>query len=61
MLDYGKRGILSIPDSTVMSNHIISLLSDKTKYERMKEDARYWSCQFTLEKFELEIKKILLH
>lgn len=70
-----KRGIL-IPDNIVVESGekivdsqdvveetvemIIELIQDKKEMRRMSMEAQEWSQQYTLEKFEAEIKKLLV-
>ena len=60
MLGEGQRGALVDPniDSTVTA--IEAYLADPSKYYKHREAAAEWSRQFTLERFEREIIKLLL-
>jgi glycosyltransferase involved in cell wall biosynthesis len=59
MLANGARGVLSVPNSTIMTNEIISLLYNRDRYQMMISEAQKWSRQFTLEEFDDQIKQIL--
>ncbi|WP_396146716.1 glycosyltransferase family 4 protein [Flavobacterium sp.] len=59
MLDYEKRGIV-LKDSFVENNKLINILiEDKSEYEKRSIAAASWSRNFTIEKFEEELIKIL--
>ncbi|OBQ55379.1 glycosyltransferase [Tamlana sp. s12] len=59
MLDSGKRGILLTNDFTADINKLSALIQDKTTLNKMSKAAVTWSQQYTLERFEAEIAKIL--
>ncbi|CAM4152119.1 glycosyltransferase family 4 protein [Gillisia hiemivivida] len=59
MLDNGKRGVLVTEDIDQTTHCILNILNDKSKLQRMSKKAQNWSEQYTLEKFEHEIKKLL--
>lgn len=58
MLDNGKRGILVTEDVGQTARCITNILNDKSKLKMMSKEAQNWSEQYTLEKFESEIKKM---
>jgi len=57
MLDYGNRGFLVYEDV----NMIVDLISKvtQTEYNVKSQNAMTWSREFTLDKFELEVKELL--
>ncbi|GGE32484.1 glycosyltransferase family 4 protein [Psychroflexus planctonicus] len=60
MLDNGKRGILMLDTKlNETANSIQSLINQPSELERMAEKAAQWSRQYTLDKFEKEIEKLL--
>ncbi|MFD0864116.1 glycosyltransferase family 4 protein [Sungkyunkwania multivorans] len=59
MLDNGNRGILIAPNISAAIEEITQLFNKKERYLQMAEAAMQWSRQYTLEKFETEIKKLL--
>ncbi|AUS04116.1 glycosyltransferase family 4 protein [Pseudotamlana carrageenivorans] len=59
MLDAGKRGFLLTNDFTADFNKLYALLHDKTTLNKMSKAAATWSQQYTLERFEAEITKLL--
>ncbi len=76
MLNYGKRGILLSDHANGQKLNrsgertedrrqdvvkISKLLADQEEMKRMSEDAKKWSQQYTLEKFEKAIREVLLH
>ncbi|GGE10522.1 glycosyltransferase family 4 protein [Psychroflexus salis] len=60
MLDNGKRGIL-MQDTKLneSASSIQSLINQPSQLEHMAEKAAQWSRQYTLDKFEKEVKKLL--
>jgi glycosyltransferase involved in cell wall biosynthesis len=60
MLDYGNRGILIVPEVNAAVLKIEETLKHKD-LKRMSKLASDWSQTFTLEYFESEIKKLLIH
>ncbi|MCH8535501.1 MAG: glycosyltransferase [Flavobacteriaceae bacterium] len=60
MLEEGKRGIL-MNDKNISqtTDTIVNHLKAPTQLEQMAESAVKWSRQYTLDKFEEEIKKLL--
>ncbi|NVJ86769.1 MAG: glycosyltransferase family 4 protein [Algoriphagus sp.] len=59
MLGYGERGFLTQKDSKTISNIIEDSLMDPNSLFLMRNRAIAWAHQYTLEKFEREIKKLL--
>lgn len=59
ILDYGKRGVLLTNDIEKDVDNIISVINDSEKYSQMALEAQLWSRQFTTDKFEEEISKLL--
>lgn len=60
MLDQGKRGILITNNPKQKEiDKFINLLSDTKALEQMSKEAYLWSTQYTLDKFEDEISKLL--
>lgn len=60
MLDYGKRGIILEMKLSSDIQKIIYLLQNQSVFQQMSFDSFIWSNDFTTNKFEDEIKKILL-
>ena len=59
MLDDGKRGILIEPDLLSDSQKIKEFLNQPAKLEVISAQAQSWSRQYTTDRFEVEIKKLL--
>jgi len=59
MLENGKRGVLLDLDKDNDVLQIENLLNDPKKYFDMSCKAKTWSRNYTLDSFELEIKKLL--
>ncbi|PZX47676.1 glycosyltransferase family 4 protein [Algoriphagus chordae] len=59
MLDFGERGELVQADVSEISDRISSLINDVKLYETKVQKAMNWSRQFTLEKFQEEIKSVI--
>ena len=59
MLAKGKRGILIPDDPEMAKQKLYEKLSDKSELEKMSVRAQQWSRQYTIEKFQQEISKIL--
>lgn len=59
MLDYGNRGVLLTTEIAEDTNAIISLINNPDSYTQMAFKAQSWSRQFTTDKFEDEISKLL--
>jgi glycosyltransferase involved in cell wall biosynthesis len=61
MLDNGNRGILIDAENIENSvEKLIALKSTPKQLENLSSNAAQWSRQYTLDKFELEIKKLLV-
>lgn len=59
MLDYGNRGVLLQMDLDTDVSAIITLVNDSTEFEKKSVVATNWSQNYTLDRFENEIKKLL--
>ena len=59
MLDFGKRGILLDENLEQNIQLIQELLANPLEYEKRRTAAIEWSRNFTLEKFEKEVTKIV--
>lgn len=59
MLDKGNRGIILTTDLKQDAAEISELLSKKEQLPTLSENAKNWSRQYTLERFEEEIGKLL--
>ena len=59
MLDFGRRGKLTSGDVNEIVIIIESYISNKEKYLEESNLAKKWSQQFTLEKFQESIKRII--
>lgn len=59
MLDNGTRGAIVTDAIDVIVNQIEKYLGDEVLYQKQIKAAKNWSQHYTLEKFELEIKKLL--
>ncbi|NJX15055.1 glycosyltransferase family 4 protein [Tamlana crocina] len=59
MLGYGKRGILIDPDLDKALAEIERHLKDTENLTQMSQNAANWSQNYTLERFETEIVKLL--
>lgn len=60
MLGNGSRGELVENNAKKISRIIESYLSDQARFDKKSEEAMEWSREYTLEKFEAEIEKLLL-
>jgi glycosyltransferase involved in cell wall biosynthesis len=60
MIGNGLRGDVVVPDFKEVIARIEYYLHHPIKYEEKCEQAMKWSREFTLEKFEMEIKKFLI-
>jgi len=60
MLDYGNRGVLLEMDIEKDLNQMEVLLRNETDYKSKTQKSIDWSRQYTLDVFELEIKKLLM-
>ena len=63
MLDYGKRGSIVSPEieKNQLVNIIIEYIKNENNYTNQVLEGQIWAHQFTLDKFELEIKEILIN
>ncbi|MCF6280159.1 MAG: glycosyltransferase [Flavobacteriaceae bacterium] len=59
MIANGKRGALVKADKQQIINEIEIYLNNEKRYQNQVSNAKDWSQEFTLEKFESEIKKLL--
>lgn len=59
MIEYGKRGILLTNEIEEDVNIITSLLDRPEVFAKMSNEAQLWSREFTIDKFETEISKLL--
>ncbi len=59
MMGNGSRGLLLTERLEADVNKIYKLVLDKEQYQRMAREGLNWSRQFTTDKFELEIMKLL--
>lgn len=59
MLGFGSRGVLVEADPKQMADKIIQLTSHVDAYHQMQQEGINWSRQYTLERFEEEIKQLL--
>ena len=60
MLDHGNRGSLVLPNVMTITNEIEYYLNNNKVYTEKVLAAFNWSRTYTLEKFETEIKKLLI-
>ena len=61
MLDNGNRGLLLTKNSEQDTKAIETLICDTSAYQKMATNSKNWSRQYTIEKFENEIKKLLFY
>lgn len=59
MLDFGKRGLFFETDVNKTTERFISLIKNPDALQKMAELAADWSRNYTLERFDSEIKKLL--
>lgn len=59
MLGYGERGNLVTPDSSEIADTIEYYLSNPQEYQSKALAAMNWSRQYTLERFEDDVSKLL--
>ena len=59
MLGYGERGIQLKEQLQTDVSQVMSVLNDELLYQKMASEGQNWSRQFTTDKFEIEIKKLL--
>lgn len=60
MLGHGERGELIEKSAHQMAERIEALLKNPTLYSQKAKKAMSWSREFTLEKFDAEIQKVLV-
>lgn len=60
MLNFGKRGILLTMDVQKDIEQIMENIENSSKFDVKSKNALDWSRNFTVDKFELEIKNLLL-
>lgn len=60
MIDFGHRGLALTLDLQKDVHQMRSLIEDKNKCDLMATQAKKWSQQFTMDKFEDEIRKVLI-
>ena len=59
MLDYGKRGVLLSMNIENDAKQVVDLIKNQKKYNCMQAEAAAWSRNYTVDLFEIEIKKLL--
>lgn len=59
MLDFGKRGVLLTENFEQNLSLIQKLFNDNAEMTEKSKKVQEWSRQFTLDKFEIEIKRML--
>ena len=59
MLGGGERGDLVAPDAGAIAERIVYYLQGPDAYRQKADKAMQWSRQYTLERFEVEIEKLL--
>ena len=59
MLDFGKRGVLLTNEIEKNVNSVATLINHPEVFAKMSNEAQLWSRQFTIDKFENEISKLL--
>lgn len=59
MLGYGERGVQLREQLETDLRQVMSLLNDELLYQKMSSEGQNWSRQFTTDKFEEAIKKLL--
>lgn len=59
MIDYGNRGALVTADEQEIVNQLEVYIKNEGLYHNQVKNAKKWSHEFTLDKFELEIIKLL--
>ena len=59
MLGHGERGIQLKEQLETDVNQVMSALNNELLYQKMASEGQNWSRQFTTDKFEIEIKKLL--
>jgi glycosyltransferase involved in cell wall biosynthesis len=61
MLDEGHRGLLCKPNAIEMATKIIQLVEANQRMYEVAQSAIKWSREYTLERLEKEISKLLAH
>ncbi len=61
MLNHGKNGILLQEDVEIDVTAILKIVHSNSVFQDMVKESSKWSRQFTTDKFEAEIKKIMEH
>ncbi len=59
MLGEGERGKIVSADVNSIAEAVLYYLKNETEYNRQKHNASTWSRQYTIEKFESEIEKLI--
>lgn len=59
MLDFGKRGLFFETDASKTTERFVSLIKNPDALQKIAEMAADWSRNYTLERFESEIQKLL--
>lgn len=59
MMDYNKRGLLLEMDAEKDSQKVNTLIDNPQVFMEMSNQGKEWSREFTLEKFEAEIQKLI--
>ncbi|UYW00501.1 glycosyltransferase [Flavobacterium agricola] len=59
MIGNGERGVLLHLDLDSDYKQVADLLTDSVRYAEMSKKAKIWSTQYTLDKFDDEIQKLL--
>lgn len=59
MLDFGSRGVLVSKNPSEIAERIMFLMSHPDEYNIMARKAHEWSTGYTLEKFEVEIGRLV--
>jgi len=60
MMGNGSRGIILHEKLDYDVTQIVSILNTQEAYQEMARNGQIWSRQFTIDKFEAEIKKLLI-
>lgn len=59
MVDYGKRGLLLEMNLEKDTLQVLDVITNQEIFRTMSEKGKGWSREFTLEKFESEIQKLI--
>ncbi|ARV13817.1 glycosyltransferase [Polaribacter sp. SA4-12] len=61
MLDYGKRGTIVAPNVLIedLVEIVLNYMNNEVVYQQQSLEAQKWSQNFTLDKFEFEIGKLM--